>query len=228
MENTMTEIFNIGNLQIRAVINHDYERIAYILYPLDVLEEWLEPAAKRYSVSIVVITNIDWNNDLTPWPAPGEAKGCPDFEGKASEFLISLINDIVPEIDRRYSLPKNIERTLVGVSLSGLFTLWQWPLCGTFHNIATLSGSYWYNGFEQWIFNQSFSGKEGRCYMLLGEDEPYSNVPAYRKVGVCTENIVGYMRRNGVHITYNIVSGNHFQYGIERLNKAFENVFKTR
>lgn len=223
-----TEIYNIGSLQIHSAINPECDKIAYILYPLDMLEKWLEPAAERYGVSIVAITNIDWDNDLSPWPAPGQPKGNPDFEGNAPEFLATLTKVVVPEIDRRFSLPRNIERTLVGVSLSGLFTLWQWPQCGIFRNIATLSGSYWYDGFEQWIFHQSFSDKKGRCYMLLGEEEPHSNNPAYRKVGVCTENIVGYMRRQGVHITYNMVPGNHFQYGIERLNKAFDNLFKNR
>lgn len=220
-----TEIFNIRSLKIRSAIIPECDRIAYILYPLDVLQEWIAPATAKYGVSIVVITNIDWDNDLTPWPAPGQPKGNPEFEGNAPEFLVTLTQDVVTEIERKYSLPKHIERTLVGVSLSGLFTLWQWPLCGVFRNIATLSGSYWYDGFEQWIYHQSFSDKKGRCFMLLGMDEPHSNVPAYRKVGVCTENIVGYMRRHGVHITYNTVPGNHFQYGIERLNKAFENLY---
>lgn len=63
--------------------------------------------------------------------------------------------------------------------------------------------------------------------MLLGEEEPNSPTPIFRKVGACTENIVGYMRRQGVDITYNIVPGNHFQYGIERLEKAFHHLFKT-
>lgn len=223
-----TEIFRIGSLQIQTAINPQCVRIAYILYPLDVLQEWLEPAVQKYGVSIVVITGVDWNNDLTPWPAPGQPKGSPDFEGKAPEFLTTLTKDVVPEIDRRYSLPNDIERSLVGVSLSGLFTLWQWPSCGMFRNIATLSGSFWYDGFEQWIFHQSFSGKQGRCFMLLGEDEPHSNTPAFRKVGVCTENIVGFMRRQGVSVTYNMVPGNHFQYGIERLDKAFENLFHLK
>lgn len=221
-----TEIFNIGYLQIRTAINPSNDRIAYILYPLEMLQDWVEQAAQKYGVSIVIVTNIDWDNDLTPWTAPGEPKGCPEFEGKAGEFLKTLTKEVIPEIDRRYSLRGDVERTVVGVSLSGLFALWQWSLCGMFRNIATLSGSFWYDGFEQWVLRQPFSDKNGRCYMLLGEDEPYSNVPAFRKVGVCTENIVRYLRSQGVKITYNIVPGNHFQYGIERLNMAFENLFK--
>lgn len=223
-----SEEFSIGSLHILTIINPESDRIAYILYPMDVLDGWIEAAAREHQVSIVVVTNMDWDNDLTPWPAPGQPKGCPDFKGDALEFLKTLTEVVVPEIDRRYSLPKDIERALVGVSLSGLFTLWQWPLSRMFKDIATLSGSYWYNGFEDWVLQHTFSDKKGKCYMLLGKDEPYSSTPAFRKVGVCTENIVGYLRRQGVKVTYDIVPGNHFQYGIERLNMAFDHLFKRK
>lgn len=37
---------------------------------------------------------------------------------------------------------------MAGVSLSGLFALWQWLMNDTFRNIISLSGSFWYAGFE--------------------------------------------------------------------------------
>lgn len=218
----------MGTLHAMTAINPQAKGIAYILYPMEILREWIEPAASRYGVSITVISNMDWDNDLTPWPAPGQPMGCPDFKGLATEFLKKLTGEVLPAIDNRYRLPDDIERSLVGVSLSGLFALWQWSLGNTFRNIATLSGSYWYEGFEQWIFRQSFADKTGRCYMLLGDEEPHSSVPAFRRVGTCTENIVGYLRRQGVDIKYDVVPGNHFQYALPRLNKAFENLFPTK
>ncbi|MDE6638872.1 MAG: hypothetical protein K2K32_11640 [Muribaculaceae bacterium] len=35
--------------------------------------------------------------------------------------------------------------------MSGLFALWQWMVCDTFRNIASLSGSFWYEGFMEWM-----------------------------------------------------------------------------
>ncbi|MCM1518834.1 MAG: alpha/beta hydrolase-fold protein [Pseudoflavonifractor sp.] len=222
------EEFDIGTLHICCAIRPDTANVAYMLYPMDMLQDWIADAAEMYGTSIVVITGMDWDNDLTPWPAPGEPKGCPDFEGHAHRFLDTLTGSVIPTVERRYGMADAIVRTLVGVSLSGLFTLWQWPLCDKFRNIATLSGSYWYEDFEQWVFRQSFSDKTGRCYMLLGVDEPHSAVPAFRRVGSCTENIVGYLRRQGVDVTYNTVPGNHFQFAIERLDKAFSNIYKHK
>lgn len=220
------EKFNIGKLQLSCAINPESPEIAYILYPMDVLHDWIEGAARRYDVSIVVVTGFDWDDDLTPWPAPGEPKGSPDFKGLAPEFLKTLTADIVPAVELRYGFKPEPSRSLIGVSLSGLFTLWQWPQCCMFRNIATLSGSFWYEGFEQWVFNQTFSDKDGICFMLLGTDEPKSPTPIFRKVGICTENIVGYLRRQGVDITYTMVPGNHFQYGLERLDRAFAHLYK--
>lgn len=213
--------FDIGELHFLCAINQEAKDVVYILYPMDVLQGWIGGASRKFGVSIIVITGLDWDNDLTPWGAPGEPKGSPDFKGDAQEFLTTLTATIIPDIEDRCGIGQNSVRSLVGVSLSGLFTLWQWPQCGMFRNIATLSGSFWYNGFEQWIFHQSFAGKNGRCYMLLGTDEPNSNIPAFRKVGACTETIVDYLRREGVDITFEIVPGNHFQFGLERLDKAF-------
>lgn len=64
--------------------------------------------------------------------------------------------------------------------------------------------------------------------MLLGKDELNSNVAIYRRVGKCTEAIVGYLRREGVDVTFDMVKGNHFQYGLERLEMAFEHLFKMK
>lgn len=220
------EKFNIDNLQLLCAVNQKSSEIAYILYPMDILHDWIGEASDKFGVNIIVVTGFDWDDDLTPWPAPGEPKGCPDFKGLAPEFIKKLTTEIIPAAELRCGLQHNATRSLVGVSLSGLFTLWQWPQCDMFKNIATLSGSFWYPGFEQWVFNQTFSDKKGLCYMLLGIDEPNSPTPAFRKVGICTENIVGYLRRQGVDITYEMVPGNHFQYGLERLDKAFSHLYK--
>lgn len=219
------EKFNIGKLIISGEIISTCDKVAYILYPMDVLDNWIEDASGKYGVSIVVVTGMDWDDDLTPWRAPGEPKGCPAFKGDAHEFLKTLINEVVPQIEQRYGMCSNISRSLIGVSLSGLFTLWQWPGCDMFLNIATLSGSFWYEGFEQWVLSKTFSKKKGLCYMLLGAEEPNSPTPAFRKVGICTEHIVGYLKQQGVDITYDIVPGNHFQFGLQRLDKAFAHLF---
>lgn len=167
------------------------------------------------------MTGMDWDNDLTPWPASGVPEGDPDFKGLAQNFFDELTQKIIPVLEASMNLRTDVERSLVGISLSGLFTLWQWPQSEFFHNIAMLSGSFWYEDFVEWILQQSFFGESGKCYMLIGEEEPRQRNAVFARVGDCTEQIAAYLRRQNVELTYEIVPGNHLQYPIERLNRAF-------
>ena len=43
------------------------------------------------------ISNLDWNNDMTPWFAPKLNKNDVDCLGKADDYLKVLVNDIIPK-----------------------------------------------------------------------------------------------------------------------------------
>lgn len=221
------QTFRIANLDVRAV-KAPAGRICYVLYPFDCLAEWMETASETFGVSIAVITGMDWNNDLTPWPAAGEPPGSPDFKGMAHDFLAALAGEVLSEIERRLGIPADVERTLAGVSLSGLFTLWQWIGNDTFRNIISLSGSFWYSGFVEWLKAQPLPAKPGRAYMLLGNQEASTNVKAFRPVQRDTEEIVSYLRGKGIDVNFELVPGNHYQYGEARLDRAFSRMFGIR
>ena len=72
------------------------DRIAYILYPMDMLATWIESAAEKYDTTIVVITGMDWQNVFSPWAAPGVPKGDADFKGESPEFLRLLQQMVIP------------------------------------------------------------------------------------------------------------------------------------
>lgn len=207
------------------LVNKSTDRVCYVLYPLDILGEWIEKAARNFDVSIVVVTGMDWDNDLTPWPAKGEPQGSPDFKGNAPKFLSMLISDIIPEVERNIKLSVNVERTLVGVSLSGLFSLWQWIKSDTFSNIISLSGSFWYDGFIKWLKSQPIPVKVGKAYFLLGNQEAKTKVKAFQMIQNDTQQVVSYLEDKGFNVLFELVPGNHFQYGEERLNRAFTWMF---
>lgn len=217
--------FTIANLNIRTIAGST-DRICYLLYPFDRLEEWTERAAPEFGVSIAVVTGMDWDNDLTPWPAKGQPPGSPDFKGNAAEFLSVLVSEVVPEVERRMNLGADVERTLAGVSLSGLFTLWQWMSNNLFTNIISLSGSFWYDGFVSWIKNRPVPKKTGRAYFLLGNLEARTKVKAFQPVQTDTVEIVGYLHDNGISDTFELVPGNHYQFPEQRLDRAFARMFR--
>lgn len=200
-------------------------RIVYMIYPAmavlpDNLIEDLSTASK-VSIVVVYVPSDQWNNYLTPWPEPGEAKGFPPFAGQASDFLKALTAEVIPQTDVALSLTAKPRRDLMGVSLSGLFTLWAWLLTDTFTSIACLSGSFWYAGFIEWFNRLTIPAKKGSAYFLLGRDEPKASIKAYRTVGVNTEIIVTRLKNAGIETTFQWVPGNHFSDPEGRARLAF-------
>lgn len=223
----MKKILEIEGLQCICSTKEQNKRIAYILYPMDMLSDWIEDASERYQTNIVVITGMDWQNVFSPWPAKGVPKGSPDFKGESPEFLKLLQQKVLPQIETALNLGINLERTLVGVSMSGLFALWQWMLCDTFHNIASLSGSFWYENFIEWMKIINIPPKSGKAFFLLGNQETHSNVKAFNSVGQNTQEIISLLHSAGIDVEFESVPGNHYSDPIPRLNKAFEAIYST-
>lgn len=217
----MMRKIKIAGLQCICSTTVSKDKIAYILYPMDMLGEWLEPAARKYGVTIAVITGMDWESVFSPWKAKGVPKGSPDFKGESPEFLKLLQQKVITEIETFAGMNEDVERSLVGVSMSGLFALWQWMVCDTFANIASLSGSFWYEGFLDWMKSRPIPKKSGKGYFLLGNQESKSNVKAFNSVGVNTEEIVALLRNSGINVEFQSVQGNHYSDPLPRLDKAF-------
>ncbi len=197
------------------------DKIAYILYPMNILSDWIEPASKKYDVTIVVVTGMDWQNVFSPWEAKGVPAGSADFKGEAPEFLKLLQQKVIPTVETTLDIDSDAEHTLVGVSMSGLFALWQWMLCDTFQNIASLSGSFWFEGFIEWMRSRIIPSKSGNAFFLLGDKESQSKVKAFDIVGQNTQEIISLLQANGIHTEFESVPGNHYANPIPRLDKAF-------
>ena len=48
----------------------------------------IEELSAQFKTNIVAISEMDWNNDMTPWKAPAVKEG--EFGGHASQFLDRL------------------------------------------------------------------------------------------------------------------------------------------
>ncbi len=222
----MIEKFEIEGLKCLCNTIDRKDRIAYILYPMEILSEWIESAVKKYDTNIVVITGMDWQNVFSPWPSPGVPKGTEDFKGESPEFLQTLQKKVIPQLEKGLNIVPDVERSLIGVSMSGLFALWQWFECDTFHNIASLSGSFWYEGFMQWIKSRQIPSKSGKAFFLLGNQESHSNVKEFNIVEENTQEIVSLLLKAGIDTEFVSVPGNHFSDPIPRLDRAFTALYQ--
>lgn len=225
----MIKEVNINGYNCQCALNKESSIVCYMIYPAlePFEEEWLDKMSQDLKVNLVAVyvPADKWNDVLTPWPEPGEVKGYEPFAGKAHEFLKMLTGTILPEVEKECGMDADIKRDLMGVSLGGLFTLWQWMICDAFDSIACLSGSFWYYGFLDWFEKQPTPSKHGKAYFLLGEEEPKVHIKAYRTVGVNTEAIVNALKKDGIPVEFDWVPGNHFSCPVHRAEKALRSLY---
>ena len=195
----------------------------YLLWPMPVTAETSARLAEHYACGIAFITGIDWDNDLTPWRAPGVFQRDAPFEGKAQEFLDNLTRVIVPAIDKAMNLTPEF-RTLAGISLSGLFATWQWIESPFFNNVISISGSFWYDGFTTWLRSAPIPPRGGKIYLSLGDAEEDTTVARFQPVKRCTDEVADILRRAGIDVVYKMTKGNHYAPPVPRLMAALDSI----
>ena len=199
-------------------------RVCYIILPERLKEserEWLDRMAEEHSASMVVISGLDWERELTPWKAPGLKAG--EFAGRAQSFLDILKGDIMVNVESslRISRPK---RFIAGVSLSGLFALWASCRTHLFEGVASVSGSFWYDKFTEWFSTQEYSSS--RYYLSLGEKEKDGKNLRLAAVEEETAKIISTLQANEKEVIFEYNEGNHFGPLIERIEKAIINIMQ--
>ena len=206
-------------------ISQNTHKICYMILPEGIrkdLSEGLKELSEKHNVTIVVIDNTNWNDDLTPWPAKGVFKKAKPFGGKAAAFLDRLTKETIPETERKLAV-ENAERTLLGISLSGLFAVWSAFNTDRFTNIISISGSLWYDGFAEWMKEQTPSPQLKKVCMLLGEKEKNAKDPRMATVEERTQTAANLLKeKTQAAVTFELVEGTHFSPTMPRLERAFQ------
>ena len=182
----------------------------------------LEVLSERHGVSIVIIEDVNWNDDLTPWPAEGVFKKAKPFGGRATVFLDKLTREIIPEAEKQLAV-ENPERTILGVSLSGLFAVWSAFNTDAFTAIISISGSLWYDDFVDWMKENAPSPSIKKVCMLLGEKEKYAKEKRMMTVEertIAAANIL--KEKSCADVVFELVEGTHFSPILPRLERAFD------
>lgn len=200
-------------------------QVMYVLIPLMTSAAWFALQASHFEVNIAVISGMDWDDDLTPWPAPGQPPGDPDFKGLAPQFLHTLLHSVVPSVEKKLGLTSPV-RTLCGISLSGLFAVWARTQTVVFTNIISISGSFWYRNFAEWFASAPLPEiKDGRVYLSLGNKEPLSHVKAFQSVGTATQSVRETLEHHGIATDFRWEPGTHYAAPEPRLLHAFTYIF---
>ncbi len=171
--------------------------------------------------SLLVVSGLNWNHDMTPWACPSAFKGYDPYAGGADEYLSVLLDEVIPQAVTL--LGKAPAFTCVaGYSLAGLFALYALYRCDSFRCAVSASGSYWFPGFVDYVRAHELQRKPDKLYLSLGSKEAKTNNPVLRTVQTCAEELVEHYRDQGLSVEFELNSGNHFKDEELRLAKGIK------
>lgn len=166
-------------------------------------------AFNNTKVIIVVIDNVDWNHDLTPWSAPGVFRKEADFEGGADAYLTELTGIIVPAVEALLAVVPSF-RAIAGYSIAGLFAVYALYRTDIFNRAASISGSLWYDGFLDFMRENKPLEIPGRVYFSLGDQEHITKNQRLAVVNDCTAEAGNIIRQLGTDTIFERNPGSHF------------------
>ncbi len=113
------------------------------------------------------------NDEYSPWFAKAVTAGFSDFGGQGARYLAFLVKELKPYIDEKYRTMRNPENTAIaGASFGGLISMYAAYLYPeVFGRIASISGSFWYAGFIEFMRSADIVHFGRRIYMDVGSLE---------------------------------------------------------
>ena len=168
--------------------------------------------------TLAAVSGLDWNDDMTPWPAPPAARWDSPYGGKADGYLEELSASIIPAIEEETGTPSY--RAIAGYSLGGLFALYSLYTSTLFTSAVSASGSLWYPDFADCLLSRTPEKMPERIYLSLGMKEPKAGSALMRQVGEKTGIIHQHFLDMGIETVLEMNPGGHFTDPALRMAKG--------
>lgn len=231
----MKKTFKINNLVVSIYYNKNTSLINLPLVLFNLYEDngddiWdLVNELDTNEFIFVTISNINWNDDMTPWYMNRLFSSDNDYSGCADSYLNVLCNEVLPLVKDfiENKLFKKISFCcLGGYSLAGLFAIYSIFKTSCFSHFISCSGSLWYPGFVDFIKDNLPIDLPERIYFSIGIKESNSKNQLLSDVLKCTLDIKDYFDNNGVVTIFEENEGNHFQDVNYRIAKSIYSILK--
>lgn len=131
--------------------------------------------------TLVAISNLNWNHDMTPWNSPPAFKNGEPCTGGADDYLRILTKEIVPAVEKEI-LAAPRWRGIAGYSLAGLFALYSMYQTDMFSRVGSMSGSLWFPGMKEYIVTHKPKRRPDYLYLSLGNKESKTRNPILKTV----------------------------------------------
>jgi predicted alpha/beta superfamily hydrolase len=175
--------------------------------------------------NLLVIGNLRWDHDMTPWYCPPISENDTPYTGGADEYLDLLLTQFLPNC-RTVLHGEPCFTGIAGYSLAGLFALYAMYQCDTFDRVASMSGSLWFPGFKEYVLSHDLQKRPEKLYLSLGDREAKTRNPYLKTVQGNTEQIVSHYKQTGFDVTWELNPGNHFKEAALRSAKGIKAILE--
>ena len=176
--------------------------------------------------ALAAVSGVDWNRDLSPWPAPKVFRGGGDFGGKGQAFLDMLTGQIVPLVEAQLGFSP-VSRAVAGYSLAGLFALWSVFQTDAFDRAASVSGSLWFDGFMDYMRSSAPPNGLRRINLSLGDREKNARNQRMAAVEDCIRKAVELLRKWNIPVIFEMNPGGHFQDIPGRIARGIDQLMES-
>lgn len=172
-------------------------------------------------LNLLVVGNIDWNHDMSPWYMPSIYSKEKSFSGGADEYLRLLIDEILSKAKELIEgVPKFTG--IAGYSLAGLFAVYATYKTDVFDRVASMSGSLWFSDFIEYCKRNDCRKLPDKIYFSLGDKEANTRNPVLKTVQDKTIELSEYFKNLGSEVIFELNPGNHFTDTILRSAKGIK------
>ena len=171
--------------------------------------------------NLLVVGNIDWNHDMSPWYMPSIYSKEKSFSGGADEYLGLLIDEILPKAKELIEGEPKFTG-IAGYSLAGLFAVYAMYKTDVFDRVASMSGSLWFSDFIEYCKRNEYKRLPDKIYFSLGDKEANTRNPILKAVQDKTIELSEYFKSLGSEVIFELNPGNHFTDTILRSAKGIK------
>ncbi len=172
---------------------------------------------KEIKANIALISGVDWNDELTPYPAKNPFSKKQPFGGHMERYQIELKERILPAILK--ALGGSINHVvLAGYSLGGLFSFDAALKLDDVDGFVSCSSSFWYpDYYSRWKQKGFIPDHIKHAYFSIGDAEGNGRNPVFRDAVINTKKIFEDFERAKIDSKFVLEAGNHFQESNKRV-----------
>ena len=218
------EKFNICNKEITLYKSTDINAPLIVFNTFEGDGEGVYQALQNMgctSLNSLVIGNIDWNHDMSPWYMPSIYSKEKSFSGGADEYLKLLIDKILPRAKELMDGEPKFTG-IAGYSLAGLFAVYAMYKTDVFDRVACMSGSLWFHDFIEYCKRNEYKRLPDKIYFSLGDKEANTRNPVLKTVEYNTRELSEYFTNLGSEVIFELNKSNYFTDTVLRSAKGIK------